>query len=247
MGTALLALGAALLAANLIGFFFFTEIDADDWYVLDVRPRSVTVGEFWRRAERRPDESTESFVRRLTELISDRFLLIDSRNARPTFFENWLLWARARSRGRHEWIDSARAVRLGGGFCSQHAIVLDNILEEEGIESRILALSGHVVNEVRIDRAWRVCDPDYGVVFDCSLDELERSPETVFRAYRAAGLSVDEARRWRAVFTSAEDNTPFPSATAYRPGDALFERAALRLVWVVPLALLVLGGLMRRP
>ncbi|MAE71029.1 MAG: hypothetical protein CME06_11255 [Gemmatimonadetes bacterium] len=238
----LFATGAALLGTNLLGFVHHTEIENGDWVVFDSRPRTLSADEFWEEARRGPDESEDSYVRRLTDLISDRFLLADSAHTKPTFFENWLLWNRARSRGEYEWTDTRRAVRLGGGFCSQHAIVFDNILNDQGIESRILALSGHVVNEARIDERWRVCDPDYGIVFDHSLEALERSPETVYEVYRAWGRPHDEAEGWREIFATRDDNTAYESAVDYRGDDASFERAALYLVWIVPIALLAAGG-----
>ncbi len=242
----LLAIGTTLLAANVAGLFLFTEIEKGADFVLDSRPRTLSAKEFWKGAERLPGESTDFYVRRLTDLISDRFLLADPRHAKPTFFENWLLWARARSLGRYEWTDTRRAVRLGGGYCSQHAMVLDNILQDQGIEARILTLNGHVVNEARIDGQWRVCDPDHGIVFDHSLDELEGAPETVYRVYRAWGHSHEEAAGWREIYASRDDNDRLEGSVDYDPLNARYERVALCLVWVVPIVLILLGGLLRR-
>ena len=245
-GALLLCVGVALLSVNVLGLFLFNEIEEGEWFVLDYRQRTLSAREFWEGAERRPGESAEHYVRRLADLIGDRFLLADSKYAKPTFFENWLLWARARSRGSYEWTDTPRAVRLGGGYCSQHAIVLDNILADRGIESRILGLNGHVVNEVRIENEWRVCDPQHGIVFDHSLEELERSPDTVYRVYRAWGRNHEESEGWREIFATGDDNFSFESAAAYDIENADFERAALYLVWLVPISLLAVGGLLRR-
>jgi len=132
-------------------------------------------------------------------------------------------------------------VRLGGGFCSQHAILFNDIARRQGIQSRILGLNGHVVNEALVDGAWRAYDPDYGVAFGASLRDLERDPEKVRETYRRAGRPDEEARKWAAVFASDVDNWHFRTSGTYAPRRALLEPAARLLVWALPAALVLAG------
>lgn len=237
----LIMIGLAIVAINITGFFVFTTIDGNE---PGAPPADIQISEeeFWAKAYKKKGEPIRDYVKRLTGLIDKRMIAIDPTYAKPTFFENWILWSRARRIGYHEWLDSEKAIRLGGGYCSQHAIVMDNILDEQGIESRILGLNGHVLNEVLIDGEWYVADPNYNVTFDASLAELEDNPFKVYQAYREAGLPEQTARHWQDVFGTAADNWHFRSSLAY--GSMVYflqEKASLLLIWLVPAALIGIG------
>jgi hypothetical protein len=238
--------GTILLIINFIGLFHYTTIEGDETENISDHPRSVSEQEFWDNAYRRDNESVEEYVDRLTALVEHRMIAIDPSFARPTFFENWILWIRSQRIGHHEWLDTGKAVRLGGGYCSQHAIVLDNLLDEQGIESRILGLSGHVINEVLIDGKWKVYDSNYNVVFNGSLSDLESNPEQVYRTYIDAGYEEGTARNWQAVYGSPENNWHFRNSLAYASeGYFIFEKLALKLIWYIPFFLLISGVLVR--
>jgi len=243
---ALILLGCMLLFVNFLGLFFYTTIDNDHPNLWDKRPRTISETEFWSHAYRYDDEKLSNYLERLTKLVSDRMLLIDKKYAKPTFFENWILWVVAQQRGDFEWINSKRAVRLGGGFCSQHAIVFDNILKEQSIASRILGLNGHVLNEVLVDGHWRVYDPDFNVIFHQSMKELEASPEKVFQVYRAAGLTDNEALQWQKIFSSDVDNWHFGSSISYSTDAYIIEKLAFYFVWVLPGIMILIGLLLLR-
>lgn len=238
-----LTMGVVLLVINLVGYFHYTVIDADTPNVLDENPRTISEAEFWAKAYRANGEDMEEYVARLSWLVSERMLLIDSAHVKPTVFENWIVWLYAQKLGHYEWIDTKRAVRLGGGFCSQHAIIFNNILREQGFEARILGVNGHVLNEVLIDGTWRVYDPDYNVVFTESLSDLERDPNRARDVYLENGRPEDEAIHWSEVFGSASDNWHFRSARMYNVANYLVEKAAFKLVWLIPLVLLLIGAL----
>jgi len=238
--------GLLMFAINIIGLFDYTTIDGDEIENISDHPRTVSEQAFWADAYRREGESVKDYSDRLTALIEGRMIAIDPKFSRPTFFENWILWARGQRRGYHEWLDTKRAVRLGGGYCSQHAIVFDNLLDEQGIESRILGLSGHVINEVLIDNKWKVFDPNYNVVFDESLSELERNPQHVYQAYLDAGYGEGTARNWQEVYGTPENNFHFRNSQSYSSTIYLiFEKLALKLIWFIPAFLLVTGLLAR--
>ena len=234
-------LGIVLLLSDFVGLFYHTSVKEGDKNVLDKYPRTVTEKDFWVNAYRKPQEDIDKYVVRLCDLVSKRMLLINPKYTKPTFFENWILWLWAQKLGYYEYIDTRKAVRLGGGFCSQHAIVFNNILQEQGIVSRILGLGGHVLNEVLLKGKWRVCDPDYSIVFDESLCELERRPWVVFKKYKGKGLSDSEAEYIVKIFTSAEDNWCFQNSSVYDVKRYLIERASFYLIWVIPIGMILLG------
>jgi len=241
LGRALCGIGVFMILWNITGFFVYKTIENDTPHVYDDHPRTVSEKEFWEQAWRTTGEDLEEYLRRLARLASDRMLRIDPEHTTPTIFENWIVWLYSRYLGKYEWIDSARAARLGGGFCSQHAILFNNILREQGIESRILGLKGHVVNEVLVGGKWKVYDADYDVVFDTSLKDLEDHPEKVEAAYKAAGRPEEEARHWRDVFAASDNHENFRSAMMYSPRRYLVETAALYLIWILPVACIFMG------
>lgn len=236
-----IVLGAGLLTINLIGLFVYTEIDNANQHVTDRHPRTIDEGEFWSKAFKRDDEPLDVYAVRLTGLVSNWMLLIKPEYTKPTIFENWILWAWAIKEGYYEWIDTKKAVRLGGGFCSQHAIVFNNILRDQGIEARILALEGHVLNEVKINGAWRVYDSDFNVSFDESLRTLESKPEKVYEVYRRSGISHEQAAYIKGIYKSHADNWHYLTSIRYSPRQYVLEKVSFVLIWVIPITLLLIG------
>lgn len=242
----LIVVGTLLLLFNVIGIFHYETVEIDDPHLLDDSPTTVPEELFWDNAYRRINEPIDAYLQRLTELISRRMLLIDPQYTKPTIFENWILWIYSKMIGYYEWSDTKRAVRLGGGYCSQHAIVLNNILREQDIPSRIIKLGGHVLNEVLINGAWKVYDSDYNVIFNASLKELENDSVRVYEAYLGAGRPEDEAKQWQKVFATDADNWHYRKTSIYREEKYYIEVAALYLVWIIPSIMILVGIGMRR-
>ena len=240
-GAILFVLGTILFVVDIIGVVHYTTIENSNPDLLDDSARTISEHDFWKEAYRKGNEPIINYLARLTNLVSDRMLLINPKHAKPTLFENWILWAYSQYIGHYEWKKTERAIRLGGGFCSQHAIVFDNILKEQGIESRLLGLNGHVLNEILVDGKWRIYDPAYNVVFADSLKKLEDSPEKVFSAYKNAKRPEEEAKHWEKVFSSAEDNWHFKSSKHYSVIGYAIEITSFYLVWAIPLLMISIG------
>ena len=230
----LILIGLAGLTVNTIGLLDPTTVGNDHPELRDRSPRTLSEKEFWDRAGRMDGEASGPFVERLCGVVKDRFLFIDPEHCGPSFCENWLIWLYSLRRGHHEWTSTRRAVAVGGGHCSQHAIVLNNLLRAEGIASRIVHLNGHVVNEVETDGRRRVVDPTYGIVFAESLSELEDAPRRARAAYVSAGCDDNEARYLVDAFTSKHDNHAFDTARAYASRRSTIELVSLWAVWGIP-------------
>jgi len=229
-----LIIGILLLAVNMTGFFLYTAIKDTNEHILDDHRRTISEQEFWEQAYINKNEDLAKYTRRLTALISNRIIYIDPKHAKPTFFENYILWIYSTYKNSYEWKNTRKAIRLGGGFCSQHALIFDNILKEQEIESRIIGLTGHVINEVLIDGEWEAYDPDYNVVFNKSIKELEADPKQVYAIYTKAGRPESEARHWQKVFGSKSNNENYRSAFHYTPLGYLIETLSFYLIWIFP-------------
>ncbi|VAW76153.1 hypothetical protein MNBD_GAMMA13-32 [hydrothermal vent metagenome] len=235
-------IGVTLILFNIIGYFYYTEITVNNKYLLDTEPRTISEKEFWNGAYKINNETLEVYLYRLTELVSKRMLRIDSKHTKPKIFENWILWIYAITKGYYEWSDTKRAIKLGGGFCSQHAIVFNNLLRKQGIKSRILGLQGHVVNETLINGQWKVYDPDYNIVFNATLQDLENNPTQAYQTYLASGAPDSTAKNFEQAFATEADNFRYKKTVAYRGEKYYIEITSLYLVWIIPI-LLILSGL----
>ena len=238
--------GIILMVSNFIGIFIFTTIKNGNSHLIETSEKNISEKQFWNDAYKKSNESVKAYVERLTRLVSDRMRLCDAKYAKPTFYENWILWIYSQYMGKYEWIDTKKAVRLGGGLCSQHAIVFNNILREQNIESRILGLNGHVLNEVLIDRKWKVYDPDFNVIFNESLKQLEDNSDRVYQAYRMAGGTHEESKYLEKIFASHEDNWHFRTSKCFAMKTYMIETISIYLIWVIPILLIVLGFIVRR-
>ena len=71
------------------------------------------------------------------------------------------------------------------GLCSQHAIIVDGILKDKNIPSKIVRLTGHLVvmAEVSSDENW-ILDSDYDVIVPYSLTEIEKDSTIIIPFYK---------------------------------------------------------------
>jgi hypothetical protein len=214
--------------------------------------------------DRRPSESPQAYLERATMLVNRGMAHIwddavaDAYRLRVPVQENFILylWSfiEPERYGKYEFADAGRALERGVGLCSQQAMALTDILNENGVRADIAGLEGHVV--VRAEAApgrWMIADPDYGVVIPHDLAVLEQNAALVRQYYRDADARyvVDQpARVYGIPFASFADyladiygpagNRIFPGGTeGYVPvAVENFERRAYQLKWLIPALLL---------
>jgi len=246
IGNLLIAVGASLLLTSTIGLFNYTSINEHTNHILDDKKSSISEEVFWGNAYIRHQELQGDYLKRLTKLINDRIIYIDYSNTKPTFYENYILWIYATYKNGYEWKDTRKAIRLGGGLCSQHAIIFNNILSDQKIAARILHLNGHVVNEALTEGKWRVYDASYNVTFDSSINHLEKNPLDVYKKYRTAGRPELESIHWSSIYSSATDNWHYKTSLRYSPLGYILELVSFYLIWVLPLIFISFGLIMKR-
>jgi hypothetical protein len=112
-------------------------------------------------------------------------------NLRIPAHENFILFLAAyvypKAFMEHELVDYRKAIERGIGLCSQHCIVMSEVLCDRGIPSMIVCLTEHVVITAQVDResdTWWVYDPDFGVVIPYDITAIQRDPGIV-RPYYA--------------------------------------------------------------
>ncbi|CAK8723903.1 hypothetical protein KKHLCK_13400 [Candidatus Electrothrix laxa] len=246
-GFLLFFLGALLILSNILGLYYFRTVEPDDSFVANPTTRKLSASEFWEKVDINQPVDAQQYAEHLTKAISERVLFVSSDHAyllHPTFFENWLIWLYSFNSGYYQWINPEKAIRLGGGMCSQCAIIFNKIMNSKGYTSVILRLNGHVLNEVVVDGKLFVYDSDFNINFNKQLHELEGDPEFLYTTYLQHGATDEQAAAFARVFSTPGDNMRIRFADKYAAAGTmqdLVEPASFYLIWFIPVLLMLLG------
>jgi len=170
---------------------------------------------------------------------------IEKYNLRIPFHENYILFIASYVIPQHyrkyEFRDYRRAIERGVGLCSQHAIIVAEILREKGIASAIISMPGHVVATARVDDArneWWILDADYGVVLPYDIEAIRAQPRIIAPYYRSRGHGEQTVADLVSIY--GRDAQVFPNG-ARNYGDKIYwaETAAYALIWIVPGLLMI--------
>ena len=178
---------------------------------------------------------------------------IDKYNLRVPVFENYILhfssYISPSSFKKYQFINYKKAIKRGVGLCSQHSIILSEILKKNNIDSKIVGLAGHVVVMANIDKdknLWWVLDPDYGVVIKHSIGQIERDPKIITDYYYENGYSEEETIKLINIYGS-EGNFVTDGAIEYSGNKKYyFEKIAYIAIWVIPLFLFFLVSVIKK-
>jgi hypothetical protein len=171
---------------------------------------------------------------------------IDKYNMRIPIHENYLLFIASyldpEEYLKYEFVDYRRAIERGIGLCSQHAIIVSEILKEKGIPSYIVGLSGHVVLRAQVDEIrdeWWVLDPDYGAVIPYDIDIIEKNPEIIRPFYEQAGYKKNTIRSLVKRYEKKGNAiSREQGAQGYQKKKSLWEPRFYFFKWIIPLVLI---------
>ncbi len=173
---------------------------------------------------------------------------IDKYNLRVPFYENYLLYlASFIAPGlylKYEFADYKKAIERGVGLCSQQSIITADILNEKGIKSNIIGLSGHVVLQAQVNEEkdeWWVLDPHYGVVIPHDISYIEKYPGIIKEYYSDAGYDNATIFGLLAVIYGKEGNVVYEGegATPYQFKKMLVEKLSYVFIWLIPFFLML--------
>jgi hypothetical protein len=192
-------------------------------------------------ALRGPTETDAAYAMRMTALVHRGILHAwdtpeaEGLHASLPVWENWIIFALkgiVPSFHRWEFVDADRAIERGIGLCSQQAIVLDEILRRNGVESDILVLDGHVVVEFTQGTPM-ILDPDFGVVMQGTPHTIRDNLAMVDEAY-----PPDVAAALRPIY-ARPPLAAVADVSQYHPRRVWLEPALYVLKWLLPLLMLV--------
>lgn len=208
--------GIFLLGCNIWGMILGDRI----WFSPEIT-QSFNHEKFSRESfdpDRRPGENDFAYAERMTLYVNSRTThYFEKKNTLDNihiivvpFFRSWPLWLRglwatiSGVKFTVEFCNPEKGLSRGYGFCSQRALILQNILREHGIDARATDLYGHVVCTARINGKDILLDPDNGLASEHSLEDFHKRPELLLE-YGNPDLEeqyqylkeVYEGARWR--------------------------------------------------
>jgi len=160
--------------------------------------------------------------------------------------ENWIQW----SLGLFypPLMRSQRAdciLEHGVGDCSERVAVLQELIREARLPTRIVGLDGHVVLEVHANGKWYTADPDYGVTFPVSVNELAQSSEEYLNDFLVrGGFDARTIQEYQRIVRSEEDNQAMPINAPLSPRLFLIEQLCDVGIIVLPCTFWALYGLL---
>ncbi|MDN3493748.1 hypothetical protein [Winogradskyella bathintestinalis] len=178
---------------------------------------------------------------------------IDKYNLRVPIFENYILYLASytspASFMKYEFSDYQLALERGVGLCSQHSIILSEILKKNNIDSKIIGLSGHVVVMANIDKKnsqYWVLDPDYGVVIEHSISQIEKEPEIIRMYYAQHGYSNEDIMKLIDIY-GPDGNFITDGVREYSGNNKYyFEKISYVAIWVIPFLILCISYTLER-
>lgn len=169
-----------------------------------------------------------------------------SDHRRICFTENWVQWLAGQVYAPLRRTQDTKLLVQGRRTdCGERCQILKTLAESAGKECRFVGLNGHVVLEVKDQGIWRMADPDYGIVFQCGVQELSRpiAAAHVREVLLGRGYSPARVDRYLGILQSTDDNVFLPSGQALSPRLWAIERGCYWLAWLLPIMCLAAGTL----
>ena len=240
----LFLMGVTIIGVNIIGFFL--PLRNPDIYREKSDDISLTAEQLLEIVSKR-DSSDEDFILKVNRAVNQgmahywRKEGIDKYYLRIPVYENYLLFCASfiypRFFERYQFCDYKKAIKRGVGLCSQHAIIVSEILEENDIDTKVIDLGSHVVLSAQVNKlkdVWYVLDPDIGVVIKHSLEEIEENPELIRGFYKCKEyLDLD----WYVNIYKKEGNLVWDSAYEYLKELFFIEYLSYIGKWIIPFLL----------
>ncbi|WOJ95054.1 transglutaminase domain-containing protein [Congregibacter variabilis] len=215
------------------------------------RDLKLTEAQLKKESRRRTGEGAGEYAERLTKVIADGLAHIhweqypvDRFNQRVPFWENYILWAMSvftpiPEYRRYHFSNPEKSMERGIGICGDASILMSQLLEREGIRSRLITVPGHVLVEALINGAWQTFDPDFGVVLGSPASELAINAGSVANLYKEQGFKYYEAAFIEDALAASP--TYWDGVKHFITKKHYFEKFAYVFKWILPLVFLAFG------
>lgn len=257
-GLTISVFGGGVLVIALIGLLQ-GDRDVDVGTPAFYGPVTLSYPAFVAQSKRWPGEDALTYAVRLKRAISNAMIETPPSTIRfeVSFAAHWPLRVLADLDPAfmdYVYWDPYRTVHWGRGLCGPVASAFVGIARDNGLDARMVTLTGHVVATAEVRPGeWHLFDPDYGVHIPHDLKTVEANPELAGRIYEALPfwqeLSPPVRERILKNYGTPEDNHIDPAGRlSYHWGFQLagmthaeLEPFLDRVRFVVPSVILALG------
>jgi hypothetical protein len=206
---------------------------------------NLSLQEYLIGIERLPNESALAYSERLTGVIADGTAHIHWSRYDPRKFnqlvpiwENWILFAMGKITGipeyqRYHFSDPMKSIQRGIGVCGEVSMVMEQLLERNGIPAEIISFRGHVVVTAKPEGTPIIFDPDFGVVLPYSVEQLAGSIDDVTSYYSDAGYTPQDARFFEQSYTGGY--SVWAGANHFITKKFYFEKFSYIAKWIIPI------------
>ncbi|WP_395344621.1 hypothetical protein PN836_007610 [Ningiella sp. W23] len=242
-----LALCVALLLISLYGLTQTMRPERFEAHELRFGEMDIRLSkqDYFNQVKRQPNESDLAYSQRLTKVIADGTAHIHWEDYEPSKFnqlvpvwENWILYLMGvitpiPEYQRYHFADPYKSMERGIGLCGEVSMVLEQLLEEQGIPANIITFHGHVVVSAKADGRDIVLDPDFGVVLPYPVSQLEDNITSVNQRYLASGYTQRDAEFFKGAYN--DKFTVWESASHFITKKYYFEKVSYFAMWLFPL------------
>ncbi len=248
--------GLFLIGLNLFGLFISIRnediYNEDETYFKD--DITLTENQFWQELKKR-DKSDEAFSIRVNTAINQGIAHywkdegIDKYNIRIPIYENYILYIASylipSKFRKFEYSNNKKAIERGIGLCSQHAILLSDILERNGINTKIINLPVHVVVLVQVNKdnnIWWIIDPDFGLIIRNDIKDVINDPEIIINNYENKRFNLLDIDALAEAYGKVKNDDIYEDSYEYIGWKRYYtEKLAYVLKWIFPLFLIVMS------
>lgn len=252
-------LGILLLTINIIGLF------------MDLRPSGLTSDvlrfedvdlklshkQFREGVVREKDETDLDYANRLTITIANglgHLEWLDYPNDKfhqlVPLWENYILHLMGRFSGipefeRYHFSSPEKSMERGIGICGDAAILMSQLLLEQGIKNTIITIPGHVMINASIDGQDLLLDPDFGVPLNNSPSFFRLAPNELIKQYQDSGYK-NNGELMIARNLASKGYQSWYGVSHFITKKYYFEKISYLLKWLIPLLFLLTAFLNKR-
>ncbi|MBD3271881.1 MAG: hypothetical protein GF384_05030 [Elusimicrobia bacterium] len=252
-----LFIGLVLILINIIGLFKSMRNKAifkndETFFINDITIRLNALDDAIQKMD---DETDRDFALRMNEMVHNAIAHYWNENAAKKYYgtvpiwENYILYFfhffKPESFTLYEFCNYEKALERGIGLCSQHAIILSEILREQGIQAQIVHLGGHIVVRVEVEKnIWHIFDPDYGIAIPKDIFTIEQNPENIKKYYYPAIQNIRKPKKkilsHLVSIYGKKDNRLFRNGMRdYLPRMYVVELLSYSAIWIIPVIFMI--------
>jgi hypothetical protein len=254
VAVSLVLLGVSLFGINLYGLT--QQIRADGLESAPMRfnnDLTISYSQTLQELPQQEGESKQRYAERMTSLIAGSLAHIRWAKEIDTskyhqlipIWENYFLYfmgifSSIPEYEKYHFADYKRSLKRGIGICGDASMIMSQVLNQVGIDNKIIAFPGHVIISAQVnENSDMLFDPDFGVAIPVALGNAAAASHAIIKAYSEQGHSVEQAEYMANVYSN--DYSEWNGVQHFITKKYYFEHMAYFLKWPMPIIFMLLG------